>query len=221
MSDVALPQTIDPPTVSTSEVQSNFEALRDFVNGTDWLSVEKIPNGEITDAKLAAPNNAAYRRIDQATSVVAAGTTAAHYALRPGSTPVASAADMGTTPAQVLHLDAAHYTVAGKTTKLRVKTVVMQNNTDAAVTFTFGLYPVVPVNGANIALTLGTVFAGSTVAVPTGAVVAPSSIKTVGTDFTLDPVSGGNYYVLGVQLSGTTAVSSKVSLTAELEMRHV
>jgi hypothetical protein len=64
VADVSLPNTIAPPTVSTSEVQGNDEALRDYVNSSGWVNSARIADGTIvagdvadgtlTNAKLAS-----------------------------------------------------------------------------------------------------------------------------------------------------------------------
>ena len=52
MSDPTLPHTIAPPAVSTSEVQGNDEALRDFLSGDGWIDTSKYADDSVTAAKV-------------------------------------------------------------------------------------------------------------------------------------------------------------------------
>lgn len=220
MSDVSLPNTIAPPTVSTSEVQGNDEALRDFVNGSGWVDTTKYEDASVTDAKLASPNNSVYKTLLIARSVAAADVAAGTYALGEEGGALSDSTPISLVPAApfaTVYLDDADFTVASKTTKLRVRGIVRTNGTVPAITFTFGLYPVTWSGGADaLVATLGTVVASSTAAIASPS--ANSATTAVSSDVNV-PSDGD--YCLGVVTSATLTNNSACLLSAQLQTRNV
>jgi hypothetical protein len=113
----------------------------------------------------------------------------------------------------LIPFDPADYTLGGRTLKLRLEAISYaaggQTNT-----FTWGLYPVTVAGGTDVlAVTLGSVTAGSTVARANP--VTQTTYRDVGSDFTA-PVAGT--YVLGftttASVGSTTALQSVVRLQA-------
>lgn len=221
MSDVTLPNTIDAPTVSTSEVQGNDEALRDHINSSAWVD----------DDKLASPNNSVWRTIHSSWALVDPDEGTGTYALANRITDPISSTDFiisGTTFANdstphrplacpFLYLDDADYTVAGKTTQLRVRGLAFTNGTAPASTFTFGLYPVTFSGGADsLIATLGTVVTSST-----AAIAAPAANSAVKADSSAFSVPADGAYALGVVISGASVANNAIPMLAgHLEMRH-
>jgi len=117
--------------------------------------------------------------------------------------------------AQQFRLNSADFAQLGKTSRMRINAVCDINPTQAGVTFTVGLYPITGVGGgaAIIGYTLGAVVAGSTIAFANPAI----NTQTAGTSglFTM-PADG--FYLIGVQVSGTTAANSLSSISAQLEV---
>lgn len=217
---------------SPVQLQANFEALRDYLNSADWVDDTRLAAGAalanllsatVTDAKLASPNNAAYKTILEASAVekTAGAFGAGTYSLGTGiALDDSSPTDLllaGVGPAAVKYFVAADYAVAGLTTKLRVRAQVSSNATASAITFTYGLYPVTFSGGAGVLnVTLGTVVAGTTVAIASPA--ASTVVSGVSTDATI-PADG--LYCLGVATSGSPASNHAALLSAELQVRNV
>lgn len=209
-------------------LNGNIEAANLASNA---VTTAKITDASVTDAKLASPNNSAYRTIHHSYGMLANDAAAATYMLGAhnfsgaGATPglAASGAGLAITtgafsyPASMFYFDDADYTVGSLTQKLRLRAQVACNATQAAITFTFGLYPVTVAGSADtLALTLGTVVSSSTVAIasPSASTVTSSS----NSDFTI-PSDGA--YALGVVTSAQLTNNSAVSLHAQLQTRSV
>jgi hypothetical protein len=191
--------------------QKNFDALKNRLNVLEAA-------GGITDTQLASPNNSVYRTIltsaAAATGVVSITTTNTVFR--------SNGAMVGTGAAPVLlYLDDADYTVAGKSTKLRVRAQALTNAAaDPNIDITFGLYPITgSAGGAGVITeTIGTVTSGSTVAITNANLNTSDMEQGNSGDFTF-PADG--YYALGCVGSGTQAANSFLALTAQLQMRHV
>lgn len=184
-------------------------------------------NGNIDTANLATsakPVTVAgpYRTIQQISAIVTFGIAAStRFAYNNGSTGTAtitSGTALSTTESAImLYLDPADYALSGLTTKFRLSCALATNATAPAITFTFGLYPVTVAGATNtLAVTLGTVVAGSTVAMvtPSASTVTPA----VGTDFT-PPAAGA--YALGVVFSGAIAANATSTMLFSLQYHHV
>lgn len=177
----------------------------------------------IADTQLASPNNSVYRPLLRSQGVAGDGATAATYFFVTTANAIATSpvtlVSFSTASAHFasIYLASTDYTVAGKTTKLRVRGVVSENTVTAAITFTFGLYPVTFAGVADtLTATLGTVVASSTAAISSPA----TSASTTATSSDISLPSDG-HYALGVVLSGTVTAQSAVMLSATLDMRHV
>jgi hypothetical protein len=117
-----------------------------------------------------------------------------------------------------VYFDDADYTISSKTQKLRLRAQILTNATQPLITFTFGLYPVSSVAGTadQVALTLGTVTSGSTVAFASPA--ASTIHQNNSGDFTI-PSDG--QYVLGIVLSGTVTNNAVATVHCQLQTRWV
>lgn len=116
-----------------------------------------------------------------------------------------------------VYLDDADYAVAGLTAKLRVRAQVSTNGTVPALTFTVGLYPLTFTGGSgNLAATLGTVVAGSTVAI-----ASPSASATTSGVSTAVNIPADGLYCLAVATSATLTTNTAVLVTAQLQTRNV
>jgi hypothetical protein len=118
------------------------------------------------------------------------------------------------------YFDPADRTANTRVNKLRVRAQVFTNAVAPATNWTVGLYPIATYGGASgaaaTAATLGTVVAGSTVAV--NAPGATSQNQGNSGDFT-SPAAG--YYVFAVVNSGAAAAGSLVTVRAVLQARQV
>lgn len=208
-----------------SEVYDNDKALREVVNGgIDNANI--AAEAGITDAKLASPNNAAYRLLCHSHLSLASDAAAGTYPLQAYSPEPANPKVSGgnvinaglpfSLPA-FLYFDDADYTVGSKTQKLRLRAQVACNATKAAIKFTFGLYPITVAGAADtLTVTLGTVVSSSTVEINEPA--ASTVTGAVNSDFTI-PSDGA--YALGVVTSATLTNNSAVLLSAQLQTRSV
>lgn len=153
-------------------------------------------------------------------SAIAIGTAMAggtYYGVGSGAVAVASAS-AGTAPI-ILALTTSDYTVTGLTTQYRVKVSTITGTTAPGVNFTFGLYPVTATSGntgSTIAVTLGTVVAGSTVV--RTAPAATSQFLDASADFT---IGSSGTYALGVLTSGLSATNSYTLANMRLEYHHI
>lgn len=177
-------------------------------------------NGSIKQATGDSPN-ASYRTILRgALSLTATTHTAATYLLANGETGFTTATGSAH-PVALIAIAAADYpTIAGATTKLRIRGQIAVNDTAPTGNFTFGLYPLTrPATSGGAGLniyTVGTVVTGSngaTVSAP----AADSHSNLVGADFAL-PADG--IYGLAVVTTATVAASSHLHLNAQLQMRN-
>jgi hypothetical protein len=168
-------------------------------------------------AKAAAPN-ASYRVLLDCSCSHTAARAAGTYWMGQGDP--AGVTGVGTLyPPNVIYIDPVDYpTVNGLATKLRLRAVVMPNDVAPGGSYTFGLYPITrPATSGGAAvgiITLGTVVAGSTVAVtPT----ADGLHNVAGSDFAI-PAAGA--YVIGFVTSAAVAASSHVLISAVLQQRN-
>ena len=121
------------------------------------------------------------------------------------------------TPA-VFQFTAADYGITGRTTKLRMRATLLNNQSaTAGQTLTVGLYPVTAVGGANdaVSVTLGTPVSGSTLAF--SSIAANSSQQKVTTDF---DVPSDGLYVLGFNITTTLGGSTLTNVLADLQVRN-
>lgn len=180
------------------------------------INSAKILNGTVKDEDLLSPNNSTYRQLLRTTGTLVNDATAGGYMI--GSEKAwASGSASSELSFPYIYFDDADYKVEGKTQKLRIRAQVASNATKATIKFTFGLYPFTVAGAAdNLTLTLGTVVAGSTVAINEPA--ASSITSGVGSDFEV-PVDGA--YLLGVETSGTLTNNSRVMLSSQLQTHSV
>lgn len=113
----------------------------------------------------------------------------------------------------IFKFDPTLYTVAGRTLRLKLQTLVQVLGT-VGVNATFGMYPVTGVDASQgfLGLTLGTVVPGSTVQYLSAALANGAQLSVDSADFAA-PASG--LYALGVVTSGDTG-SSILGLSAKL-----
>lgn len=167
---------------------------------------------------MAAAPNASYRTLLDSSASHTAARAAGTYWLGQGHP--AGVTGVGTLdPANVIYIDPADYpTVNGLTTQLRIRAIVEANDVAPGGAFTFGLYPVTrpaTSGGAGVVIyTMGTVIAGSTVAVTPA---ADSQNNLVGSDFSI-PAAG--FYVIGFVAAAAVATSAHVHISASLQLRN-
>lgn len=168
--------------------------------------------------RAAAPN-ASYRNILDCSGSHTAGRVAGTY-MMPQGDPIAVVGTGTLYPMNTIYIDPADFpTVDGLAAKLRIRAQVFVNDVAPTGNYTFGLYPVTrPATSGGTGLviyTVGTVIAGSTVALNTPA--ADSSNNVVGADFAM-PAAG--HYVVGVVTTATVAASSHLHISTQLQMRN-
>lgn len=210
-------------TASMTDISGSLTDLKTFLNAAT-ITDTNVQAAGLTDTSLASPANVVWRTVAAgaggSSSIIGQITTTPAWFSAGGSTNASGASANNSPQGLWTPPPAGDINVAGKTTRLRLRVVYLVNATAPGITITWGLYPVTPSGGgaSTVALTLGTVIAGSTAAVVTPAIGASGTVT--GASFDLSAVSVGTNYVLGVVGSGTQAASSHVSTAATLEMRH-
>jgi len=124
------------------------------------------------------------------------------------------------TASLAFYLDPADWAAGSRTTKLRIRTVLITNATAPGITFTTGLYPVGTWGGASGAnptiATLSTVISGSTSAIASPAL----STRTVVTSGDFN-APAADHYAFAVVYSGTANANANVTIVVHLQMRQV
>lgn len=178
-----------------------------------------MQNGALDDANMAALNKSnvgQWKAVASATGLLDATLTGTILTVfGNGDQPDASGGAQSFPLWVPLYLVAADYSMAGLTTKLRVRAAVSVNGTAPAANFTFGLYPITPGGGAGVlSFTLGA--AATTVAV--NAPAANATAVATSAEITI-PADGA--YCFGVTASATPAANTKCIAVASLQTRNV
>lgn len=192
-------------------------ANQNFTQANTNLNSLLDSSNKVTDANLASANNSAYRTLMFCNTAFFLDLAAATYIL--ANVAEASPASLGTPAAQppMTYFDDADFTVGSLTQKLRIRAQASTNATQPTITFTVGLYPITFAGIADtLTATLGTVVAGSTVALASPA----ASLTTQGSsgDFTI-PADG--QYCFGCVTSGTLTNNNFTTISAQLQTRSV
>lgn len=196
-------------TANMTDISGPFADIKTFL--TDG-------SGAVGDTILASPSNPVWRTVITTDGIIASLTTTA--VMFAGNNLIASGAGTSFSFKGLWVPQSTDLAVTGKTTRLRLRVAWSTNTVAPAITLTWGLYPISAVGGAagSLSYTLGTVVAGSTVAVATPI----ASTANVGTSagFDVSAVTSGNPYIIGVVGSGSQAANSQVGCQPILEMRH-
>lgn len=175
------------------------------------INTDELVAGGVTDAKLASPNNGAYKVI-AALNAYAGGFATGTYFLNSTTLSASGTGSAAAWPAGLVYINASDYAVTGLTTKLRVETVVSVGSTSpSTVTFATGLYPLT-ISGGNY--TLGAVAVAGT----TSFGLSTNSVFNFGGSDTTIPANG--VYALGVTIGSITCPAG-ISVQAVLRVRNV
>lgn len=189
------------------------------------VTTAKIADENVTGAKLSDDVVGAYRTVLHASGLLIAGAVASTYGIGgrtasgdPNTSGSAFTAQNASLAFPLIYLDDADYTIAGRTTKLRLRAQVSANATaPGTITLTFGLYPLTVAGAAGVLThTLGTVVSGSTAAATNPSASTITSV--VGSDFNV-PADGA--YGLAVVTSATVPANGLLGVNAHLQLRHV
>lgn len=196
---------------STTTFGHPWPAGTDLVSGGDDVIKSLAEDVEVTEKEIAA----VYRTLQRATAFLSADLVAGTY-LFSNTALIPSPASL-TAGIVSTYLDDADFPVTGLTTKLRVRAQVSTNGTVPAITFTVGLYPVTFSGAADVlTATLGTVVAGSTVAI-----ASPSANSTTSGASSDVNVPTDGLYCLGVVTSATLTNNAVGMVSAQLQTRNV
>lgn len=186
---------------------------------------EKLDSSNtLPDTSLSSPNNSTYKTIFSARQSIQTDRVAGTYILcnRTGTAAgaVASGENIlggGEAPGvPYFYFDDADYTVAGKTTKLRIRAQIATNATKPIITFTLALYPITIAGGADLlTMTLGTLVPNSKAEFSEP---PASTVSTVTSSQFEVPADGA--YALGVVTNGTMTNNSAALLSAQLQVRN-
>jgi hypothetical protein len=195
------------------------DTTEDVKIANDFTTIQTVINGNLNDANLASPNSSVRHLLLEGVGLLPAGTTAADYFFVPtGST--LNPNSEGNPQAMTLWQGDAGYsgqpqdfTVANKSAYCRIRMSVSTNATAPAVTFVASLYPLIGLFGGlgSITFTFGTALAGGASIASPG---ASSAVGGTGAQFAMP--TANTAYALGVNINGTIAANSLVSITAQL-----
>ena len=209
-------------TIASFDASKNVKslALSTYPSLAELAHVKGVTSAvqtQFTDNKVV---NTSYRTILDGGGWITAGVSLGTFMFtKNGGTVIVPASGSAGAPV-LMYIDPADYpTVNGVTTKLRIRSSVLINNTAPTNTLTFALYPVTATAGGVgiVTYTLGGIITGSdgaTIAAP----AANSQNNLVGSDFDI-PAAG--FYVVSVQTSvATAAVNSYTVISFQLQMRN-
>lgn len=206
---------------NVNDLNSNLNAISTVINGgLDNANI--AASAGIVDTKLASPNNAVYRTVACGPIHILGGVTTGTYML---SSRVYGALDDPATDfsyagPSIINIAASAYTVAGKTTYMRLRVNMATNNTSLSTSVVkTGLYPISSCGGASsgtVTAVFGTVVAGSQVT--HGSSWSAGATGDVSSDFAL-PSNGP--YVVGVNIATASTPANHGSAGSwQLEVRH-
>lgn len=204
-------------TIQSTSVTSDVGLyVPDVAYSGSWDADLSVPTKNAVYDKIETLADAAYRTIIDSSGSHTAARAAGTYWLGQGD--AAGVTGTGTLyPPNIIYIDSADFPNTGsKTFKLRLRVALLANDVAPTGNYTFGLYPITrPATSGGAGLdiiTMGTVIAGSTVAVNTPA--ADSINNAVGSDFSV-PTAG--FYVLGFVSTAAVATSSHLHISAALQ----
>lgn len=191
--------------------------------GAGEVNTANINSGAVDDTKYANQNNSVWRTLLQSNASCKGGSTAGSYYAVAGIGTLQKSGTTGETGLVGIMPQAADYAVAGKTARLRLNVAYSVNGYAPGATITYGLYPV---TGSGVTVTgssyndyqLGTVVAGSTVAIGSPAAQAIGQGSSSG--FDLSSLLSNVQYTIGATLGGTTAGVCYIVSSVCLQMRH-
>jgi hypothetical protein len=181
----------------------------------------KVLAATITDAKLLSPSNLTWRPMFDATGFFTPATVtgAGVYIFNLDGT-VFPAGVSSTGAKTALWASSTDYSVNGKSTQLRLRSLISTGSTASAVNFSPGFYPVTTVAGTPTAwtYTLGTVITNSTFTYTTPA--TNSGFTGNSNSFAMSTLPS-NHLTTAVAVSGAMAANSSVQIHVWVEMRFV
>lgn len=175
-------------------------------NGTNWVVLNRSASSPET----------AYRRVKLGKTRLSAQATTSGIALHEsggGSTSGVNAAN------GVFYFDPADFALRGRTSKMKIRALIVSNDTAPGCTFTFRLKPVTASSGASSSansITVGSAITGSSVAAATPSANAQTVVAT--SDFDV-PTAGP--YILEVATDNNMGANACVDITCDLLLRNV
>jgi hypothetical protein len=211
--------------IDASKIAANAVGTTEIVDGSvtgGKLAAGSVTNanlaGGITDAKLASPNNAAWRPVfhDVVTINAGANTAAGIYSWNNGGI-ILNNITNDTRLMKMWYPITADVAVAGLTTKIRIRIVAAGNSLSTGVTYTVKLYPVTSIGSGSNVLNLQLLDAPKVTA--PALTITPGWWPSVSTAVTLGTIS--DQHAFGVVTSAATPANAVVNINAYLEMQHV
>jgi hypothetical protein len=217
----SIPILLQPDATEEAKVQT---ALTQLVATINALDATNLVDSAVTPAKLEATLLSRYTAVPGGSSPwqFAGGNTAAkvwhHNIEGTGADQEATDGDTSGSPL-LIAFDPAALAITGKTTKLRIRGVIMCNATASGIaTMTFGLYTISSQAGgsAKLSVTVGAAVTGGTIGVTVPATSARASFASA--DFAV-PAAGE--YLLGWQPSAAGNLNAKLGGQLFLEAHYV
>jgi hypothetical protein len=196
---------------SATEDQKTRDALAAIQTGVNGnLDETNVPN-------LAAAFTT-YKTVLERTAILNAGAAAGTYSL--GATTLTNTGFVGAlTLNHTRFIEPSFLAADARTTKFRLRVLIIPNTTAPAVTFTPSLQQITGFGGAAVTpvVSAASLVTGSNA----GSVASPGATSQNVTDSTDFTIPGSAAYAIVVATSGTLAANSQVTLVAELLVRQV
>jgi hypothetical protein len=208
LTDVANGTTTNPVT----NLNDNWSAIETVLNGS--VDATNLGSEVVGGAKLTDDVVGAYRTVHHVSAFNAAMGADIPYFFSSSGELHAESIDAAAA-ADIFWLDDADYAMSGRTAKFRFRGQIVTNGTAPGVTFTSGLYPVLPAFATPnlLDMDLGTVVAGSTIFFNP---IQNQAMSSLTADFSLPSDS---YYCFAVVASGAIAANAAFGLSLQLQQR--
>lgn len=201
--------SVGNPTNLVGGAAINFADIREsFADFDTWIDAANLDA-----SNLSASYFAPYRTLFSGTGAVSPAAAGNYFLVSTSGDHHTQVANIGTTDLGpvVVGLDPADYAIAGRTPKLRLRTLALTNSVSTGINFTFSLNPL-SASGSVISV-------GSAVTTITKNAPATSSVFV---DTTADfSIPSAGFYGFVVNYSGAMAVNSQMNLTWCLQVHWI
>ena len=225
MANITYPHDLVNDTLADADqVMDNFEAISAQVNGNieggnladNAVTTAKIGSAQVTDVKLASPNNSVWHTLQEGSIALNGGSAAGTYMVPQDGVLNPGAGWNAGEPSKAIYLDPADYVVANKTTRYRLRAQVWTNSVSPGTNLTFLLSHVSDIItvGPNDEPDFDANVTGSTAALGT---TGPLAIHQVASsEFT---IGAAGHHAVRLTIDTLTAAGSVPLLSYQLQRR--